>query len=866
MNVDEWSEIQRCHRDGESIKGIAARLGMSRNTVRRALAMDTPPDDHRRRSGRVTDDIDAAVRDLLVAAPGIGIAEISRRIGWTRSRTMLARTVTEIRAELEAAKRDSQHIAAGVPTPATTFVGRRAELRELRGLLGEHRLVSIVGPGGIGKTRLSIQAAYEFRRAFPDGVRFVEFAAIRTPELLAQVVCDGLALDNRDAHHRSPEQVLIEYLRNRRMLLVLDNCEHVVDATAALVARLLEATSGLRVLSTTREYLAIPGEYVFDLPPLPTHAGAVELFGSRAAEVLSGFRVTDENIGEIERICDRLDGLPLAIELACARLTVLSLGDLSGLLEHRLSVLTAGARARAPRHRSLPAAIDWSYELCTGPERLLWTRLSVFTDGFELAAAVRVCADDRLPAALIMDTTAALVAKSIVRREEHGGGVRFRMLEAIREYGHDRLTAPERDELRGRLAGWCAEVVRATAAGWYGPDQLRHVAAVERNRGNIRAALESALSDPGDPVATGHAAAALGASLYLWACGISVREHRMWLTRLVDLPGIDPAARARALAVLALVQVLQGDRDAAGYTLHRAREHGDAALLTHLRGLRELFAGELDAAAASMAEARAGYAACGSPPDLVTMLRIHRGMLYSATGEIDRARDEFAAVHAETTAVGEHWFHSYAIYGLGLVALRGGDWSAAREHALRGLRIQRRFGDVLGTTLLAELLGWALAGLSAAAARESGAAARDSAATAAVLLGATSASWGSIGQQLYGSESWIALRERAIETARGRVGEQAFERAGVKGSAMSLTELLEFGAAEPAPAPAAAERDRLTPREREVAAWVAEGLTNRQIAEKLVLSTRTVEGHVEHLLRKLGLRRRVELAAAGVPR
>ncbi|MGW5518871.1 ATP-binding protein [Nocardia africana] len=873
MNVDEWSEIRRCHDDGESIKGIALRLGMSRNTVRRALSLDSPPDDHRPRSGSATNEVEAQLREIIIRNPEVSVAELAREVHWPRSRTILVRRVKEIREELATARRSSDRVAAGVPSPATTFIGRRAELRELRRLLGEHRLVSVVGPGGIGKTRLAIQAAYEFRRAFPDGVRFVDFTAVRTPDLLAQVVCAGLALENRDAHDKLPEETLVDYLRNRRMLLVLDNCEHVVEAAARLIARLLESTSVLRIMTTTREYLSIPGEYVFTLPPLPTRGetgGAVELFTTRAAAVLSGFELHGDDVATIERICDRLDGLPLAIELACARLTVFSIDDLSQLLDHRLSVLTVGARTRSPRHRSLHATMDWSYELCTPQERLLWARLSVFTDGFDLPMAVHVCADDELPAEVVIESIAALVAKSVVRREECDRHVRFQMLESVREYGQDRLSVPERAEFRAGLLQWCVSVIRATTPKWYSGEQIRHVMEIKRNRGNIRAALEAVISDPHDTQTVREVAEALGSAMFLWACGISIREHRMWLTRMIDLPAVGATTKGHLLSVLALVQVLQGDRESAKFSLHRARtiaaaegDGGLTVLITHLDGLRALFAGEFDTARTNMAEAAAGYAVHGLPADRIAMLRIHQGMLFSATGDVGEARTLFQAVHTDTAAVGEQWFHSYATYGLGLVALREGDFPRAREQALAGIRLQQQFGDTVGTTLLIELLGWSLAEL-------------DEAARAAVLLGAASSMWGAIGQQLYGSQGWIALRENAIRAARSRCGRQTFDRNLQRGQSMSMSELLDFVFTDAAPGdptnaadrplaqahrPAMPPEEPLSPREREVAECVAAGMTNRQIAEKLVLSTRTVEGHVAHALRKLGLERRRDLTA-----
>ncbi|GAA5060768.1 LuxR C-terminal-related transcriptional regulator [Nocardia callitridis] len=868
MNADEWSEIRRCHEAGESIKGIAARMRMSRNTVRRALALNAAPDDHRSRVGKCADTVDAQVRELLIQDQGITIAEIGRRVHWSRSRTALARKVSEVRAELAHSNTTSSRIAAGVlPTPATKFVGRRTELRELRRLLGDNRLVSIIGPGGAGKTRLSIEAAHEFRRAFPDGVRFIEFAAVRTASLLAQVACDALALENREAHNRSPEQVLTEYLRDRRMLLILDNCEHVIDGAAALADRLLSATSTLRILTTTREHLAIPSEYAFHLPPLPTHdengSGAVELFTARAAAVLSGFELTDRNVDAVERICEQLDGLPLAIELACARLTVLSLDDLSDLIVHRPAALTASARTGPPRHRSLPSAIGWSYDLCSPTERALWARLSIFPAGFTLSMAEKVCADIYPAKDTIMDTLAALVTKSVVVREKYEEHVRFRMLESIREYGHNHLSPSERGQLHTRLLAWCGETIAATARHWHGPDQIRHVDIIKHNRGNIRAAFGAAMSAPDDRCAVRTCVEALTSSMFLWACGISVREHRMWLTRALALPDIDASARGRVLLVLALVQTLQGDRESAEYSLYRARGIAEeigatdlAATATHIGGLRDMFAGDLVAARASMTDAERRYDEHRAPADLVAMLRIHQGMLLSAADEIDSAGALFEQVYVETAALGERWFHSYAAYGLGLTALLRGDHTRARDLAIHGLRIQQSFGDVLGTTLMTDLLGWASAELGADG-------------RAAVMLGAASSMWDSIGQQLYGSKRWIALRAKAVDTTRHRVGDAAFQKYWDEGRSMSTSDILDFifdrhGETAVVPTAMASagpyHRAGLTAREREVADYVVAGMTNRQIAERLVLSTRTVEGHVEHLLRKLGLQRRGELA------
>ncbi|MFC3242005.1 LuxR C-terminal-related transcriptional regulator [Gordonia humi] len=859
VNADEWAQIRRCHDDGESIKGIAARLGMSRNTVRRALSLPSPPDDHRRHRGSVADDADRAIRDVIAREPEVTIAEIGRRIDWQHSRTLLARKVRDVRAENAVGAVASG--SPGLPGQTTSFVGRRRELRELRCLLGESRLVSVVGPGGIGKSRVALQAAEEFRRAFPDGVRFVEFASVRSADLLSQTVCDALALETRAASDVSADDALIAYLRDRRMLLVLDNCEHVVDGAAELAARLLEQTGRLRILVTSRELLAVPGENVFHLQPLPMAAdgaGAPELFARRASAVLSGFELDEQNVEAVQRICERLDGLPLAIELACTRLSVLSVHDLADYLDRRMSLLGVTSRDLAPRHRSLQATVDWSYELCTTREQLLWQRAAIFAGGFDLDAVEAVCTDDALPAEDVLDCVSALVAKSVLIGESSDGRMRFRMLETIRQYGWGKTPRHEQHRLHARLLDCCTRMIVDSDEHWYGPDQLAKATVVGSNRGNIRAALHWVMTTSGDPDAVAVAAEALGSARFLWACGISIREHRMWLTQALELDGVDARAKGRILSVLALVQTLQGDRDAAEYSVLRAREISAGldpvtdAFAQHTAGLREFFAGDVGQARVLLDEAETRYRVIGGGPALLATLQVHRGMLLSVTQDVDAAEAAFTEVHDGSAAIGERWFHAYATYGLGLVALLRGEEDAAAELATEALSGHRDFGDVVGTTLMTDLLGWALA-------------ARGDGRRAAVVLGAASAMWGSVGRQLYGSERWNAMRTKALDDARRHCGEGVFDRAWTAGTAMSAADLDEFlFDRQVSPAPDTDDDLRLaglSPREREVADLVAAGMTNREIAERLVLSTRTVEGHVEHLLGKLGLTRRTEVSA-----
>ena len=326
--------------------------------------------------------------------------------------------------------------AGNLPAELTSFVGRRGELAEVRRLLAGSRLVTLTGIGGVGKTRLALRAAAGLRRAFPGGVWLVQLDQLRDDALVAEAVAGALGLQDRAGY--SPAASLAEYLAGRQLLLVLDNCEHLVDAAAKLTDLLLRAAAGLRVLATSRESLNMTGETVLAVPPLAApEAGrlsvaelarfpAAGLFAERAAQVVPGFALTGANMAAVAGICRRLEGLPLAIELAAALLPVLSPEQIDERLGDRLGLLTAGGRTRSARQQTLRASIEWSYELCSPAERLLWARLSVFAGGFELDAAEGICADHRLAAGQVLDLLAALAGKSILTAAHRKGTARYR--------------------------------------------------------------------------------------------------------------------------------------------------------------------------------------------------------------------------------------------------------------------------------------------------------------------------------------------------------------------------------------------------------------------------------------------------------
>ena len=425
-----------------------------------------------------------------------------------------------------------------LPLELTSFVGRRTELSAVKHMLSSSRLVTLTGIGGVGKTRLALRTATDVAKNFADGAWLVELGELRDETLVVDIVAAGLGL--RDESSARPLlDVLIEFLSSRRLLLVLDNCEQVVDAAAKLADTLLRACPELRILVTSREALDIGGEAVLRLSPLAfprpdsetTLGGlsgydAVALFADRAAAAVPGFELTDDNKTTVASICSRLDGLPLAIELAAARLRAISPEQILERLADRYSLLTRGSRCAPVRQQALSWSVGWSYDLCTPAEQQLWCQLSVFAGSFDLEAAEDICDGDLSPDQ-ILDLLTALVDKSILTRTERNGSVQFRLLETLRDYSHDQIRQTDRyAELRRRHADWCRRLVRDAAADWFSPRQVEWMKRLEREGLNIRAALEFTLTNSPE--------AALEIAGTIHPFGIARRrltETRHWLDR-----------------------------------------------------------------------------------------------------------------------------------------------------------------------------------------------------------------------------------------------------------------------------------------------------------------------------------------------
>ncbi|MEN0139748.1 MAG: LuxR C-terminal-related transcriptional regulator, partial [Rhodococcus sp. (in: high G+C Gram-positive bacteria)] len=749
-----------------------------------------------------------------------------------------------------------------LPLDLTSFVGRRKELAEARTLLSASRLVTLTGIGGVGKTRLALRVATDIRRAFDDGVRLVELGELRDGSLLGEVVAAGLGLRQRSPR---PLQTLVEFLEPRDMLLVLDNCEQVVDAAADLTETVLRTCPGLRILATSRETLDVAGEAALRVRPLALPDSdsepslkslpgydAVTLFAERAATAVPGFEVTEENAAAVIRICIRLDGLPLAIELAAARLRSMSPEQILQRLTNRYELLTRGSRSAPTRQQTLRWSIDWSYDLCLPAEQQLWARLSVFAGSFELDAAEHVSMYDAEPAGLI-DLIASLVDKSILIREGSGAVVRFRMLETLREYGREKLEqAGTLPDLRLRHHSWYRQLARQAESEWIGPRQVAWLERLEREQPNLREAMEYGLS------ASPEAGLEIATALYpFWVSRGLLREGRRWLDRaLAQEGGRDTALRVKALHAASVLASRNEDLERAadlideGRVLAQTRGSAfDRALMLHADGAHAVHGGNPERAVSSFTGSLEVLRGERNLFAHVTALHalglVHEilGHVETATGCLDEAI-RISESHGESVYLGR------SSLTLGLVMWREGDRDRAVLLLRRGLELARVVDDPFGATWCLEILGWI-------SSRE------NDFHRAAVLLAAAEVLRRRVGTSIVQIPNLTESHQECERVTRHSLGARAFETASREGEALGFAAAASYALGESLPAaprrgdPAAA----LTKRERQVAGLVAQGLTNKAIAARLVISQRTAQGHVEHVLAKLGFSSRAQIAA-----
>ena len=559
------------------------------------IAADPLPD---AREYGVDDELAAVIQAAMVRAPGDRptAIELGERLRVVQSRLGLAVDEMVLHGEGTADQRGGAVAGragrGNLPAPLTGLVGRGAEVARLRALLGESRLVTLSGVGGVGKTILAGHVAAELAATFAGGAWLVELGDLHDGLLLVEVVATALGV--RDQSGRALSDVLVDVLGQRQALVVLDNCEHLIDEVAKLVEVLLRGCARLQILATSREVLGVGGEAVFTLPPLACpnaddepsvealgRYDAVRLFVERARAALPDFVLSGDNAAAVAGICARLEGLPLAIELASARLRAMSLTQIADGLADRYGLLGRGRRGAAQRQQTLAWCIGWSYQLCTAAEQQLWGRLSVFDGGFDLPAAQQVCAED-LGDDDLLDVLCALVDKSILIRTEHDDGqVRFRLLDTIRDYGRARITQGEYLHLQQCHGAWCRQLLAHAASQWWGPRQIWWLHRLTREMPNIREALQFNLTD--NPAATLNMIAALRP---MWVFAGMLGEGRRWVDQALSAAPPEPTTqRIRAICVAAAIAALQGDLSALRSRFDEARHHLDVMTDADVRGM-----------------------------------------------------------------------------------------------------------------------------------------------------------------------------------------------------------------------------------------------------------------------------------------
>jgi predicted ATPase/class 3 adenylate cyclase/DNA-binding CsgD family transcriptional regulator len=810
---------------------------------------------------------------------------------------------------------DDPALRHNLPSQATSFVGRGGELAELRALVaGGSRLVTIAGPGGIGKSRLALQVAADALDGAGDGVWLVELAPVAGPELVARTVAAVLGV--REEPGRPMLDTLVDAIGDRYLLLVLDNAEHVLGAVAKLADAVMRSCPRAHLLVTSREPLGISGEHVFRVPPLPVPATdvaapwqlaafeSVQLFAERALTHRQGFAVDEVNAAAVAAVCMRLDGIPLALELAAARLGSLSVPEISARLDQRFRLLTGGSRTALPRHQTLRALIDWSYDLLTPEERVLLDRLSVFAGGWALAAAEAVASRGDTADWQVMDHLAALVAKSLVLADETQGSTRYRLLETVRHYAAEHLArrpSSELDETRAAHRDHYLALVETAGQHLRGPDEAAWLDRLEVEFDNIRAALAFSLADPDRAEPGLWLAAGLRWFCHMRGHGGEVLEA---LNVLLERPDAQTPTQARARALTASCHLRDRFADdspvpsMAGEAIGIARELADDAVaadaLSQLCWFRFQH-GDLPAALADIDEA-IGLARTAGDPRLIAEMLGRRAVFKSETGDLDAAFADQEEALTLSRAAGDNYRLAITLGNLGVDELVAGQLRAARAHLQEastlhdnlGYQIlsvglqqnlgfidlidadpghaRRHFTDSLDTARITGFTSYvhgALLGLALAASADG------DPATAATLHGVADEQAGRAFQALE-----AGLRDHDHARLRVTLGDAAFEAAYRHGRTLSQADAVALATAAAGPDPDAApavtipaagqataedSAGLLSDREREIVALLAGGAADAQIAGRLFLSVHTVRSHLERIRDKTGARRRAEL-------
>ncbi len=828
-----------------------------------------------------------------------------------------------------------------LPTALSTFIGREREIAEVKQLHLSHRLVTLTGPGGCGKTRLALQAAGELQSEFEDGVWLTELAPLADAALVPQALASALGVS--EVPGISLMDTLAQHFLHLHALLLVDNCEHLIGACAQLADVLLKACPDLWILTTSREALNISGEAIFVVPSLSLpepqpwrnpsspekalvayeQSEAVRLFSERAALVSPSFNLTAENGMWVSEICRRLDGMPLAIELAAARVRALSVQQIAEHLDDRFHLLASGSRTAPPRHQSLTAALDWSYALLSEKEQKVLQRLSVFSGGATLEAVEFVCAGDRVEADEVRDTLSHLVDKSLTVADQRSGEMRYVLLETIRQYAWEKLAAVgELDEIKTRHLNYFVQWADRAEPGLSGGEQIvtRHLRyAVQSGRAdpysnedgqilwlkrfeiehdNLRAALEWSLT-AANRAEAGLRLAAITA--VFWKMHGHHSEGRTRLTSALAQEAVQGATLVRALGLLrsSLLAFYQSDypvvRALAEESLVISRKHGPAGQLAVADGLEILAevaseTGNYSAATKLYEEALPLYKHLGDLAGIGDTLKM-LGWGALRTGDYEKAESLLNEGLSVCRQSGDLHQIISALSGLGELALRRGEYTRAGNLLQESLTLNQRVGEKWGFAIVLGNLGWValrqrdftgtrkLLGQSLAVRMETGdqggiawcleklaeaSSLQSRFRPAAIIFGAAAAL-----RDPLGSVIDVVDRpnyERMISDLRTELGEDAFAAAWAEGKSMQLELVIDHALCESeisavGSSPADEEKfGGLTAREREVAVLIAQGKSNREIARHMTVGVKTVETYVTRILNKLAFDSRVQIA------
>ena len=787
-----------------------------------------------------------------------------------------------------------------LPEPRTSLVGRGREILEVKRALSTTRLLTLTGTGGAGKTRLALEVARDLAGVYPDGVWLIELAPLSEPGLVVQEVARTLGLEEQSGLPLL--ESLLDALADKEMLVLLDNCEHLTGAVARLSMALLDSCPGTRVLATSRERLGAEGESTWPVPSLsvPGETFTVEdlegyesvsLFADRAYRAHPGFRLTPENARAVAEVCIGLEGIPLAIELAAARIGMLSAGQISERLGRSLDLLTRGARTADRRHRTLRATLDWSYGLLGGPEQTLFGRLSAFAGGFTLEATESVGGSGGVEEKQVMELLTTLVEKSLVVAEESWErGARYRLLEPVRQYASEKLgQGGEEDDIRRRHARFFLALAEEAEPGLRGPRQVEWLDRLEQEHDNLRAALAWSLEeDLGARLA--------GALSLFWYTRGYLSEGRSYLEAVVRGHSVPETARARALDGLGWIAEPQGDYERARLAYEESlglyRKAGDrrgvANALGDLGSLA-LDRGDYERATSLLEESLALYRELGESEGIIGILD-SLGVLASARGDSERSAVYFREALVLSRGTGNVRRTAVSLGNFGITTLVHGDPEQATALLEESLGLFREIGD--GQNIAIGLMHAALAALAEGdhgrvlvlveeglrLLRKAGdrqhfadcleiiagsAGAGGMARKAARLWGAAGALREEIGVPLQPENRTVL--DPYLAAARSVLGEAAWQTALAEGRAMPPERAIEYALSAEEPASSSrrpvGDSGVLSAREEEVAVLVSQGLTNRQIASELSISEHTVATHITRILKRLGLNSRSRLSA-----